>query len=76
MKIQVLGPGCKSCNQLADNVAEAVSAMGVECEIEKVTDFNQIMSLGVMMTPGLVVDGTVKAVGRVPSVEELKTMLK
>lgn len=76
MKIQVLGPGCKSCNQLMENVSEALSSLGVEGEVVKVTDFNEIMSHGVMMTPGLVVDGTVKAVGRVPSVEELKSMLK
>lgn len=76
MKIQVLGPGCKSCNQLADNVAAAASALGVDYELEKVTDFNQIMSFGVMMTPGLVIDGAVKAVGRVVSVDELKTLLK
>lgn len=75
MKIHVLGPGCASCNQLAANVAEAASALGLECEIVKVTDFNEIMSFGVMMTPGLVVDGTVKAVGKVVSVEELMKML-
>jgi small redox-active disulfide protein 2 len=76
MKIHVLGPGCKSCTQLADNVAMAVAELGVECEVEKVTDFNTIMGYGVMMTPGLVVDGTVKAVGRVVPVDELKTMLQ
>lgn len=76
MKIHVLGPGCKSCTQLAENVAAATAELGVDCEIEKVTDFNAIMSYGVMMTPGLVVDGSVKAVGRVVPVDELKTMLK
>ena len=76
MKIHVLGPGCKSCNQLADNVTEATSALGLECEIIKVTDFNEIMSFGVMMTPGLVINGEVKAVGKVVSVDELKEMLQ
>lgn len=76
MKVHVLGPGCKSCNQLAENVAEATKELNLDCEIVKVTDFNEIMSFGVMMTPGLVVDGTVKAVGKVVSVDELKDMLK
>ena len=76
MKIHVLGPGCRSCNQLAENVTEAAEALGIDCEIEKVTDFNAIMQFGVMMTPGLVIDGTVKAVGKVPSVDELKKLLQ
>jgi small redox-active disulfide protein 2 len=76
MKIHVLGPGCAKCNQLAESVATAAKELGVDYELEKVSDFNKIMSFGVMMTPGLVVDGEVKCVGRVPSVVELKEMLK
>ena len=49
--------------------------MGGEVEVEKVTDLKQIMSFGVMMTPALVVDGEVKVVGKVPSVEEIKKMI-
>jgi small redox-active disulfide protein 2 len=76
MKIHVLGPGCAKCSQLAESVATAAKELGVDYELEKVSDFNKIMSFGVMMTPGLVVDGEVKCVGRVPSVAELKEMLK
>lgn len=76
MKIHVLGPGCAKCSQLAESVATAAKELGVDYELEKISDFNKIMSFGVMMTPGLVVDGEVKCVGRVPSVAELKEMLK
>lgn len=76
MKIHVLGPGCVKCTQLAETVATAAKELGIDYEMEKVTDFNRIMSFGVMMTPGLVVDGEVKAVGRVPSIDEVKNMLK
>ena len=76
MKIHILGPGCAKCTQLAENVTAAAKELGIDCEMEKVSDFNQIMSFGVMMTPGLVINGEVKAVGRVPSQEEIKGMLK
>ena len=76
MKIHILGPGCAKCTQLNETVTTAVKELGLDCEIEKVSDFNKIMSFGVMMTPGLVVNGEVKAVGRVPSLEEVKSMLK
>jgi small redox-active disulfide protein 2 len=76
MKIHVLGPGCAKCTQLAESVATAAKELGLEYELEKVSDFNKIMSFGVMMTPGLVVDGEVKCVGRVPTLAELKEMLK
>ena len=76
MKIHVLGPGCAKCSQLAETVTAAAKELGIDYEIEKVSDFNQIMSFGVMMTPGLVVDGVVKAVGRVPTLDEVKAMLK
>lgn len=76
MKIHILGPGCAKCTQLNETVTAATKELGLDCEIEKVSDFNQIMSFGVMMTPGLVVNGEVKAVGRVPSLEEVKKMLQ
>ena len=74
-KIQVLGPGCPKCKMLAKNAEKAVKSKGIDCEIEKVTDIKQIMSFGVMMTPALVVDGEVKVVGKVPSVEEVKKLI-
>ncbi|MHC4542510.1 MAG: thioredoxin family protein [Planctomycetota bacterium] len=74
-KIQILGTGCPKCRKLAENVEEAVRALGLNCEIEKVSQINEIMKFGVMMTPALVVDGQVKAVGKVPSPDEIGKML-
>lgn len=75
MKIEVLGPGCPRCNALAASAAAAVTKLGLDAEITKVTDINEITSRGVMATPALVVDGQVKASGRVPSPEEIQEML-
>jgi len=74
-KIQILGTGCPKCSKLAENAEAAVKNAGVECEIEKVTDINEIMKFGVMMTPALAVDGQVKTVGKVPSPDEIAQML-
>lgn len=73
--LQILGTGCAKCKKLADQTEAAAKALGLEYQIEKVTQIDKIMKLGVMMTPALVVDGQVKVVGKVPSVDELKTML-
>ncbi|NCC26029.1 MAG: thioredoxin family protein [Deltaproteobacteria bacterium] len=75
MKIQILGTGCPKCTKLAESAKTAADQMGLDYELEKVTDLNAIMAMGVMMTPGLAVDGQVKLVGKVPSVEELKKLL-
>ncbi len=74
-KVQILGPGCPKCIELANRAQEAAKAAGSEVEVEKVTDLKQIMSFGVFMTPALVVDGEVKVIGKVPSVEEIKKMI-
>jgi small redox-active disulfide protein 2 len=74
-KIQVLGPGCPNCEKLGKLTQRAVMELGIESSIEKVTDMQEIIGFGVMMTPALVVDGDVKVAGKVPSVEEIKTML-
>lgn len=76
MKIQILGTGCPKCKQLAANAETAAKELGIDFELEKVTDINQIMGFGVMMTPALAVDGEVKVVGKVASTEEIKAMLK
>jgi small redox-active disulfide protein 2 len=76
MKIQILGTGCPKCKKLTENADKAALELGIEHEIEKVTDINAIMTFGVMMTPALAIDGEVKLVGKVPDVEELKNMLK
>ena len=75
MKIEVLGTGCTKCNELEAKVKLAVGQSGKFVQIEKVTDLQKIMSYGVMSTPGLVIDGKVRSVGRVPSVEEIAAML-
>ena len=75
-KIQVLGTGCSKCEKLAESTRSAAEEMGIEFEIEKVTDINEIMNFGVMMTPALAVDGEVKSAGKVPSAEEIKGLLK
>ena len=76
MKIQVLGTGCHKCKTLAQVTEQAVTELGIVAEVSKVTDLKQIMAMGVMMTPALAVNGTVKVAGRVPGVAELKTMLQ
>jgi small redox-active disulfide protein 2 len=74
-KLQILGTGCAKCANLATAAEQAAKALGLEYQLEKVTDLNRIMSFGVMMTPALVVDGQVKVAGRVPSVDDLKRLL-
>lgn len=75
IKIQVLGPGCTKCKVLYEHVEQAARELGLECEIEKVTDISTIMGYGVMTTPALVVNGEIKLAGRVPSAEQLKAVL-
>ena len=74
IKIQVLGTGCPKCKKMAEVAENAALEMGIEFELEKVTDLNQIMSFGVMMTPALVVNGEVKIAGKVPSPDDMKRM--
>jgi small redox-active disulfide protein 2 len=74
-KIQILGTGCPKCNALAQNAEAAAKQMGIEYEIEKVTQINDMMAFGVMVTPALVIDGRVKVVGKAPSVDEIKELL-
>lgn len=74
--IKILGTGCRKCRQLVENAKAAADQLGADCEIEKITDLNQIMQHGVMMTPGLVIDDQVKSSGKVPSVEEIKSILQ
>lgn len=73
--IQVLGPGCTKCKVLFDHADQAARELGLEYEIEKVTDISTIMGYGVMTTPALVVNGEIKLAGRVPSAEQLKAVL-
>jgi small redox-active disulfide protein 2 len=75
MLLQVLGPGCARCKQLAENAEQAAKELGADYYLEKVTDINRITAFGVVVTPALVVDGRVLFSGKVPSVNELKEML-
>ena len=74
--VKILGIGCPKCAQLAENVQAAADELGVACEIEKVTEISRISEHGVMLTPGLVVDGEVKSSGKVLDVEQIKGMLQ
>ena len=74
-EIRVLGSGCAKCKKLEDVTRSAAEEMGIEFNLEKVSELNKIMEYGVMMTPALVVDGEVKVTGRVPGSEDLKKML-
>lgn len=74
-KLQILGTGCPKCQKLAELTEQAANELGIEYEIVKVNEISEIMKFGVMMTPGLAVDGTVRIAGKVPGVDELKKMI-
>ncbi len=71
MKLKIYGSGCAKCNQLAANAEAAAQAMGLNYELEKVTDMNGIIDAGIMHTPALAVDDEIIVEGRVPKVEEI-----
>ncbi len=75
VRIEILGTGCPKCKRLAENTEAAAKALGIEYSIEKVTDITEILRFGVMMTPALAVNGDVKSVGRILSVDEIKKAL-
>ena len=75
-EIKILGTGCPKCIKLAELTEQAAIELGIEYELEKVTDINDIISNGVMLTPALVVDGDIKVAGSVPSIEQIIDYLK
>jgi small redox-active disulfide protein 2 len=75
MKIQILGSGCAKCRQLTAVAEQAAQDLGLRYELEKVTDIKRFADFGIMFTPALVVDGTVRLSGRVPSLDEAKKLL-
>lgn len=75
MKIEILGIGCAKCKQLQKNTEEALRIRSMEAEVVKVEDMQKIMSYGVMSTPGLVVDGTVKSTGKLLSSQEIAQLI-
>ena len=76
MQLLILVTGCAKCAKLYEATEQAAQSLGLQYELEKVTDLKQIMAFGVMTTPALVVNGQVKVSGKVPSVDEIKTMLQ
>jgi small redox-active disulfide protein 2 len=75
MKIEVLGPGCKNCESLEKATKEALGQLGVDADVDKITDYGEIAAYGVMSTPALAIDGEVVSSGRVPSVGEITELL-
>ncbi|CAK7085535.1 thioredoxin family protein [Tissierella sp.] len=76
MIIKILGAGCDKCDKSYDNAVKAAADLGIEVEIEKVEDLITMMKYGIMTTPGIVVDEKVVMVGRIPKVEEFKSMIQ
>lgn len=75
MKIQILGSGCDNCKKLYANAESALKQIGIDAELEKVTDIRKIVDMGVMTTPALVIDGKVVSSGKVLTSEEIQSLL-
>ena len=75
MTIQILGGGCAKCQKLAENAQAAINETGLDAVIEKVTDSDRIMDMGVMITPALAIDGQVKSTGKVLDITEIVRMI-
>ena len=76
MTIQILGTGCPKCKKLEENARKAVSELTIDCEIEKVTDLNEIMEYGIMMTPGFAINKNVKSTGKVLTPDQIKGIIQ
>lgn len=76
MKIEVLGSGCANCRKLEQDVNTALTELGIEAEVIKVKDLNKILSYGVLMTPGLVINGKVYSSGKIPVMADLKNWIR
>lgn len=76
MKIEIMGTGCPKCKKLNEEVQRAVKESGIEAEVVKVEDINEIMKRGVMLTPAVSVNGEVKSSGRIPGINEIKKWLE
>ena len=75
MEIKLIGPGCRNCKNLLELVRQAVNEAGIESEIIYLTDMADIMKTGIMQTPGLMINGKIKTVGRVPALKEIKQFI-
>ncbi len=76
MTIKVLGPGCPKCDKLEECVRAALAALGIAADVEKITDIREMMSYGILATPGLVINGQVKSAGRIPRAEEIADWIR
>lgn len=76
MKVQVLGTGCAKCRQLTANAEKALAELGLDVHVEKVEDIREIVRFGVMTTPALVVDGRVRAAGKLLTADAVKDLLR
>jgi len=76
MEIKILGSGCMKCKKLYENTKQAVEELGIGTDVEKIENMDRIISSGVMLTPALVIDGKVKASGRIPTVAEIKEWIR
>jgi small redox-active disulfide protein 2 len=76
MVVKVLGSGCPSCKKLLANTEKAVKKSGVDAEVVYVTDMQEIIKTGIMITPGLMIDGEIKVKGRVPNTREIMELIK
>jgi len=76
MVLRILGSGCPKCQELAQNAQAAIDEAGIEASVEKVTDVDKIMDMGVAMTPAIAIDGEVKSVGKVLSADKIAEMLR
>ncbi len=75
IKVEILGTGCMKCNKLFNLTKQVVEENKIEAEVIKVNDIQKIIERGVMITPGLVINGEIKSVGKIPSLQDLKKMI-
>jgi small redox-active disulfide protein 2 len=76
MLIEVLGVGCAKCVKLEETARQAIKELGIDAQVVHVTDLSEIAKRGVLMTPGLVIDGKVVSAGKVPTVEKIKEIMQ
>jgi len=76
MKIEVLGPGCSNCRRLAEDVSKALEELKIEAEVVKITDIQEFAKYGILMTPGLVINGKVYSSGKLPTMATLKRWIE
>ena len=76
LRIQILGSGCPKCRKLEENTRKAVNDLAIDCTIEKITDLDEIMEYGIMMTPGFAIDKKVKSTGKLLTPDQIKDIIR